>query len=400
MSDYAEIFVQSRLESIAQQLGYIDPVCLLLGLVNTTNTSTPFLETLELEKIRRLSYAYLKNAHHLEMDEGQIDVPTTIEFQAVLENSEWYCQVDNYHHNNGIYLLLGLTTFPNEASEILLKEGVLFEDIVHFFQEKGDLQNPIKKAKQKVIQKEMGFDQWNHRYMKITPIRQHRNAYIDDLYQIALRFHAEREMDQALRYLKRILELNSSFLLFESLLLLGDIQSHRKKYQKAIIAYDRALEINPTSLSAYFGKGFTLSEQGEYDQALACYQKVADFSPNDPAVYNNIGFTKLEQGRYVESIGDFQEAITLDPEFAFPHDNLGFAYFKLGKLELALEKINNSIQLDKGNSFAYKNRALVYLAMSEPELAREDLNLAEKYGYTEMYDDEVLKLKEQYFGKA
>ena len=88
--------------------------------------------------------------------------------------------------------------------------------------------------------------------------------------------------------------------------------------------------------------------------------------------------------------------------FAFRDDgnillnNRGYAEYKLNKLSLALQDINRSLELYPENSFAYKNRALVYLAMKDREKACADLEKAEAAGFTQMYGDEVKKLRLEY----
>lgn len=73
-------------------------------------------------------------------------------------------------------------------------------------------------------------------------------------------------------------------------------------------------------------------------------------------------------------------------------NNPGFATFKTGKKEQGPDLINHSLTLDKGNSYAYKNLGIIYMKSGERAKAKEYLQLALKYKYTEMHDDEVLKL--------
>ncbi len=44
------------------------------------------------------------------------------------------------------------------------------------------------------------------------------------------------------------------------------------KYDEAIKAYDKAIEINPQLALAWSGKGFVLGQQGKYDKAIEAFK--------------------------------------------------------------------------------------------------------------------------------
>ncbi|HON37088.1 MAG TPA: tetratricopeptide repeat protein, partial [Methanothrix sp.] len=48
------------------------------------------------------------------------------------------------------------------------------------------------------------------------------------------------------------------------------------KYDEAIQAYDKAIEIDPQYTEAWSNKGVTLAEQGKYDEAIQAYDKAIE----------------------------------------------------------------------------------------------------------------------------
>ena len=51
------------------------------------------------------------------------------------------------------------------------------------------------------------------------------------------------------------------------------------KYDEAIQAYDRAIEINPQYTDAWYNKGETLRRQDKYDEAIQAYDKAIKINP-------------------------------------------------------------------------------------------------------------------------
>ena len=48
---------------------------------------------------------------------------------------------------------------------------------------------------------------------------------------------------------------------------------------KLIMAYDRALEINPREAGVWYVKGMTLKNMGRYEEAMKCNRRAAELDP-------------------------------------------------------------------------------------------------------------------------
>ncbi|CCQ64165.1 TPR repeat:Sel1-like repeat:Sel1-like repeat [Crocosphaera watsonii WH 0401] len=48
--------------------------------------------------------------------------------------------------------------------------------------------------------------------------------------------------------------------------------------------------------------GVALRKQGKYDEAIAAYKKAIEINPNDAFAYNNMGLALDDQGKYDEAI--------------------------------------------------------------------------------------------------
>jgi len=60
-------------------------------------------------------------------------------------------------------------------------------------------------------------------------------------------------------------------------------------YDKAILAYDKALELDPNFIEAWYYKGVDLDGLGNHSQALKAYEKATELDPENDDAWNNMG---------------------------------------------------------------------------------------------------------------
>lgn len=106
---------------------------------------------------------------------------------------------------------------------------------------------------------------------------------------------------------------------------------HEQKYDRAINKYQDALLEDPTSPLIQFNMGDVLYKKKSYEKALKAYQKALD--SRDPMLqskaYYNIGNTLYRAGKLPESIIAYQQALKLNPDDQDAKYNLEFVRNKL-----------------------------------------------------------------------
>ena len=93
----------------------------------------------------------------------------------------------------------------------------------------------------------------------------------------------------------------------------NDLLSHGK-YNEAINAYEKAVEINPHYYPAWVEMGNALDEIGKHDEAVQAYNEAIEINPHCNAAWGNKGQVLYNQGKYNEAIECFDEETKIDPQ--------------------------------------------------------------------------------------
>ncbi|MFC1901389.1 tetratricopeptide repeat protein [Chloroflexota bacterium] len=123
-------------------------------------------------------------------------------------------------------------------------------------------------------------------------------------------------------------------------------------------------------------EGLALNNSEEYEKALVAFNKAIELDPNLAMAYNNRGWAYIELGQHGQAIDDCNKAIELDPDLALAYSNRGLAYIRLGQYEQAVTDCSQAIELDPDLALAYSNRGLAYIELGQYEEAIADLDRA------------------------
>ena len=128
------------------------------------------------------------------------------------------------------------------------------------------------------------------------------------------------------------------------------------KYYEAIKAYDEAIRLYPNFADAWSNKGITLIKQGKHDEAIKAYDEAIRLDPNHVDTWYNIGWALDDQGKYDEAIKAYDEAIKLDPNYVDAWNNKGNVLNAQGKYDEAINCFDKSIRLDPNFAGAWNNK--------------------------------------------
>ena len=138
---------------------------------------------------------------------------------------------------------------------------------------------------------------------------------------------------------------------------------------RAISAYQRALDINPAHSKALYGLGDLYRDQGMLFEALSMYTKSVEANWRNSDAYVNIGAIYERQGLQSKAKEFFLKAIKADAKNARAYFNLGYIEESLGQLKQAMELYKKSIELDPHNPEAHYNLGNTYARLNMNNLA-------------------------------
>lgn len=86
-----------------------------------------------------------------------------------------------------------------------------------------------------------------------------------------------------------------------SYLLKGFALNRLESYDDALLAFDKAIEIDPKRLDLWQNKAYTLTKLGRYVEVLKCYEVMTEIEPDNPEIWNKKGEIHLALGQINEA---------------------------------------------------------------------------------------------------
>lgn len=134
----------------------------------------------------------------------------------------------------------------------------------------------------------------------------------------------------------------------------------RGNMDKANLEVKLALQDNPLDAASHFMLGCLLERKDEHDQAIVAFQRALALDPTNPDALYNLGTMLLRRGEAVPASRLLEEAVLIRPDHVPYYNNLAKAYFLAGLPELAVAAYEEALRRDSSNAIALKN--LLYLA--------------------------------------
>lgn len=114
---------------------------------------------------------------------------------------------------------------------------------------------------------------------------------------------------------------------YETYIAKGHVASIDTKYQKAIVAYEKAAELKPDFGPIYYNLGCMLQKVNQFDLAEKAYIKAYNLSPENSKILNNLAIVQKELGNS-EAENTFKKAIQVNP--ADENTYFNFANYLVG----------------------------------------------------------------------
>jgi tetratricopeptide (TPR) repeat protein len=131
-------------------------------------------------------------------------------------------------------------------------------------------------------------------------------------------------------------------------------------YDEAISCLNAALNIRPDSDQAHYNLALAYSGQGKTAQAIAEYRAALQINPRHDKALVNLGATLAQQGDLTNAIALYQRALEIAPDNPYAHNALGGALESQGKLDEAVQQYSAALQIQPNFVEARENLALLF----------------------------------------
>jgi TolB-like protein/class 3 adenylate cyclase len=124
-------------------------------------------------------------------------------------------------------------------------------------------------------------------------------------------------------------------------LALGVVNAYGGDLPRAVSAFERALELNPSLMMAYQGLGVALSTERP-DEAIRILEKGIRLSPRDPFIYlfhHQIAVAHMIAGRYEDALGAEEKSLGLHADQPHAYRVLAACHGHLGHVDRAREAL-------------------------------------------------------------
>ncbi len=168
------------------------------------------------------------------------------------------------------------------------------------------------------------------------------------------------------------------------------------RYQEAIAAFEKAIELQPDLAQAHYGKAISLQDKEDfkemqyleqsfteeeelieidratYEEALAAFAKTTELDPNFELAWRAQGSILQELERYPEALAAYDKAITLNPTNDRLHYFRGSLLMELGRYSEAADAFSKAIAI-KPTVIYYLSRMSAYTLMGDSQKGKADM---------------------------
>jgi tetratricopeptide (TPR) repeat protein/transglutaminase-like putative cysteine protease len=125
---------------------------------------------------------------------------------------------------------------------------------------------------------------------------------------------------------------------------LGRAYMAMMQLDKAVGAFNKALEVNAYDEFAYNNLASAYELQQDYEKAKSSYRKQIEINPLDEYAHSNLGRLLLRDGQNEEAVKELERARGIKSDDALVSQELGEAYLNLGQPEKAMAAFDKALE--------------------------------------------------------
>jgi len=195
-------------------------------------------------------------------------------------------------------------------------------------------------------------------------------------YEKGKALYYSEKYEEAIEALEKAIEINSDYA--EGWNGKGAALHVLGRNEEAIVAYNKAIKIDLKYFHAWYNKGNALSDLGKEEEAITAYDKAIELDETEWQPFNNKASVLGKLGRFKEALVQAEKVLELDDKSYVIHLILGELYLSLEILKDAQKHIDITLETDEGkeDTDVWKTQGKIQLEKKEYEGAIQSFEKA------------------------
>jgi tetratricopeptide (TPR) repeat protein len=131
----------------------------------------------------------------------------------------------------------------------------------------------------------------------------------------------------------------------------------QRRYDDALAAYSKAIEIGPDSVLAWQGRAKAYRLKGDLDAATKDITRALQINPNSAGLRNDLGLIFVQRRQFDRAVEQYDAALRLSPDNAVTYSNRAISHRRLGNFPQAFTDFEQAIRLRPDNPEPWGQRA-------------------------------------------
>jgi tetratricopeptide (TPR) repeat protein len=203
--------------------------------------------------------------------------------------------------------------------------------------------------------------------------------------------------DEALDSLEKALDLDPNSLTANTFL--GLYWQRQGRFDLALEYLERTTDLYPENPAVLAELANTLATLGELDAAYQAYQHAIDLAPRNPTYYRHMVAFSLEHDYQVRDVAlpAARHAIVLFPDDPASLDTMGQVLIRLGDMTSAERFLNRAIQIEPSYAPAHLHLGLIYILQEDTTRAVQKWSLVQFLAPDTPTAEQARRLLKNYF---
>jgi len=146
---------------------------------------------------------------------------------------------------------------------------------------------------------------------------------------------------------------------------LGNAYYETNDINGAILAFDNAVQLDPTFFKAMVNLALMYDENESWAKAIETFERAAELNPENPDVWSHMGNTYYAQGMFKDAMSHYRLALSVDEKATHALYSIGIAFADAGIFREAVRYWTRVSQLEPDSELGHS--------------ASENVELLQKY---------------------